>query len=274
MRRPQGTRRAGAAIGFYFEEMSFFRTLGTSAQAMPKEERRSLVLAGRDVPLLIRTNPRARRLTLRIEPGGRGLRLTVPPRTRRRDIEAFLSRNEAWAAERIEALPTASKVGVGSLVPIAGEPHRIEHTGRLRGLPERIGSPGSDGPVLRVSGLEDRAGARVAGYLKAEARRAIEPAVARHTATIGRSAKAVRIKDTRSRWGSCTSDGALSFSWRLAMAPPPILDYLVAHEVAHLEHMNHGPDFWSLCRRLAPQTDEAKAWLKANGSALHAYEFG
>ena len=82
------------------------------------------------------------------------------------------------------------------------------------------------------------------------------------------------FKDTRSRWGSCTSDGRLAFSWRIVMAPPYVIDYLAAHEVAHLAEMNHGPRFWTACRRLCPRTDEAKAWLKRHGTMLHAIDFG
>ena len=98
--------------------------------------------------------------------------------------------------------------------------------------------------------------------------------MARHTEQLGKPAAGLRVKDTKSRWGSCTSDGKLSFSWRIAMAPAHVLNYLAAHEVAHLEEMNHGPKFWALCRRLCPDTDTAKAWLKRHGSALHAVDFG
>jgi predicted metal-dependent hydrolase len=97
--------------------------------------------------------------------------------------------------------------------------------------------------------------------------------VMKYTATIGRRAKAIRFKDTTSRWGSCTSDGSLSFSWRIMMAPAPVIDYLVAHEVAHLKEMNHGPKFWKLCRELCPDTDRCKDWLKRNGAALQAIAF-
>ena len=90
---------------------------------------------------------------------------------------------------------------------------------------------------------------------------------------MGRKAKAIRFKDTSSRWGSCTADGSLSFSWRIMMAPPPVIDYLVAHEVAHLREMNHGPRFWKLCKELCTDTERCKAWLKRNGSALQAISF-
>ena len=251
--------------------MGFFRTLGTPAQAMPREETRTLDIGGRAVPLAIRTNPRARRLTLRIAPGGAELRLTVPPGARRKDVDAFLSRHEGWARERLSRLADVPPVEPGASVPVGGVPHLIDHTGRLRGLTERVeGEP----PLLRVSGPEERTAARVANYLKTRARTEIEEAVARHASVVGREPKSVRVKDTRSRWGSCTHDGALSFSWRLAMAPPWIVDYLAAHECAHLRHMDHGPQFWALCRELAPRTDEAKTWLKEHGQRLHAYDFG
>ena len=253
--------------------MSFFRTLGTPRQAMPREERRTLGIDGRDVPVTIRANPRARRLTLRLEPGGRGLRLTVPPRVRRGDVDAFLERHAEWARARLSAIPSLVRVVPGATVPVLGEPHVVEHTGKLRGATARVA--GEDGSQrILVSGDPAGTGRRVADHLKRLARDAIEPAAARHAAAVGREPKRVRLKDTRSRWGSCTHDGTLAFSWRLAMAPPHVLDYLVAHECAHLRHMNHGSAFWALCRELHPGTDEAKAWLKAEGQALHAYEFG
>ncbi|MCY1309040.1 hypothetical protein D9M70_590950 [compost metagenome] len=94
-----------------------------------------------------------------------------------------------------------------------------------------------------------------------------------YTGRIGRRAKSLSLKDTRSRWGSCSADGALSFSWRIVMAPPKVIAYLAAHEVAHLQEMNHGPDFWTLCGRLCPDTEDAKRWLRRNGTMLHAIDF-
>ena len=250
--------------------MNFFQSLGTPNQAVPASEARTLALAGREVPLHVRSNPRAKRLTLRIEPGGHSLQLTVPPRTRKRDVEAFIERHRDWAAGKLERLPPAPRVEVGAHVPVADVPHRVVHSGTLRGA-TRIGDGGE--PRIVVSGPEDRAGARVADFLKRRARAEIEPLVARYAVEVGRQPRAVQLKDTRSRWGSCTSEGTLSFSWRMAMAPPDVLDALVAHEVAHLIHMNHGDAFWALARDLCPGTDEARAWLRLNGSGLHAYRF-
>src|SRR5690606_41093311 len=114
---------------------------------------------------------------------------------------------------------------------------------------------------------------RVLRYLKDQARQDLIDRVAHHAVTLGVKPERIQVKELRSRWGSCSVDGVLSFSWRVVMAPPFVLDYLAAHEVAHLDEMNHGDGFWSLCRRLCPRTYEAKAWLKRHGSQLHAIDF-
>jgi hypothetical protein len=130
-----------------------------------------------------------------------------------------------------------------------------------------------DGAQLIVRGERIHLPRRIADYLKKEAKAEIAVLVARHTETVGRPAKSIRYKDTTSRWGSCSSEGNLSFSWRIMMAPKPVINYLVAHEVAHLVHMNHGKDFWALCEELCPDTERCRAWLKKNGTALQAIGF-
>ena len=246
--------------------MSFFRTLGTPRQPVPREHSRTVSIAGREVPLDVRSHPRARRLTLRIAPEG-GLRLTVPPRVARREVDDFLARHEGWAAERLARLPARAHVGIGTVLPIGGKPHEVAHSGKLRGLSMR-----EDGRLI-VSGPEERAGARVRDWLKREAHAALEPLVAAYAREVERPVKALRVKDTRSRWGSCTHDGSLSFSWRLSMAPPFVLDALAAHEVAHLVHMNHGEAFWALARSLCADTDDAREWLRREGAGLQAWRF-
>ena len=167
--------------------------------------------------------------------------------------------------------PINRSVRPGVKIPVRGVPHLIVHEPAKRGTVRQ--ENGAEGPRLIVYGDRPHLARRVGDFLKREARRDLEMLVARHTATVGRRAKAVRLKDTKSRWGSCTSDGTLSFSWRIMMAPPPVIDYLVAHEVAHLKEMNHGPKFWKLCGELCPDTERCKAWLKRNGSALQAIDF-
>lgn len=242
------------------------------ARQMPAEPRERLhEVAGRTLPLRIVENARAQRLTLRIEAGGQGLRVTVPPGISAREVDRFVDRHQGWLEARIAKVPDKPQVRPGVKVPVRGVPHKIVHEPDKRGS-VTIGEV--DGaPVLIVHGDRAHLGRRVADFLKKEAKKDIEALVAKHTATVGRRAKRISFKDTTSRWGSCTSDGSLSFSWRIMMASPTVIDYLVAHEVAHLKEMNHGPKFWALCRDLCPRTDEARAWLKKNGGALQAIRF-
>lgn len=247
----------------------FFRNL-TKPAPSPIEEREHVV-AGRTLPLRIVENDRARRLTLRIDAGGQGLRITVPPGLRRGEVDKFLQRHQGWLEQRLAKVPDRPQVRPGIKLPLYGVPHMIVHEPGKRGTV----SVGSDdnGPTLVIHGDRVHLPRRLTDYLKREARREIEALVEKHTAKVGRKAKAVRFKDTSSRWGSCTSDGNLSFSWRIMMAPRPVINYLVAHEVAHLKEMNHGPKFWKLCEELCPDTERCKAWLKKNGSALQAIQF-
>jgi predicted metal-dependent hydrolase len=247
----------------------FFRNL-TKPAPSPVEEREHVV-AGRTLPLRIVENDRARRLTLRIDAGGQGLRITVPPGLRRGEVEKFLHRHQGWLEQRLAKVPDRPQVRPGIKLPLYGVPHMIVHEPGKRGTV----SVGSDenGPTLVIHGERVHLPRRLTDYLKREARREIGALVEKHTAKVGRKAKAVRFKDTSSRWGSCTSDGNLSFSWRIMMAPRPVINYLVAHEVAHLKEMNHGPKFWKLCEELCPDTERCRAWLKKNGSALQAIQF-
>jgi predicted metal-dependent hydrolase len=125
--------------------------------------------------------------------------------------------------------------------------------------------------VIAVAGDSPHIARRVREFLEAEAKRDLAAAVRRYTGALGVAAKRITVRDTTSRWGSCSASQTLNFSWRLIMAPPYVLDYLAAHEVAHLIHLNHSPRFWALARKLSPDTDRAETWLKAHGVDLHRY---
>ena len=227
-------------------------------------------VAGRTLPLSIVENPRAKRLTLRIQPGDRGLKVTVPPGIAQTEIDRFLARHESWLAERIGDMPDRPHVRPGIKIPVKGVNHTIVHQPG-RGVTGT--RPGPDGPELLVRGMPEHLPRRVADYLKKQAKVEIEPLVARHAAVIRKNPSSIRYKDTISRWGSCSSAGNLSFSWRIMMAPPAVINYLVAHEVAHLNHMHHGPEFWALCEELCPDMKRCKDWLKRNGSKLQSIVF-
>lgn len=240
-------------------------------KAPPAPVHRVIDVAGRALPLTIRQNPRATRMTLRIEPGGRALKMTVPSGLPQREIEAFLSRHQGWLMTKMARFSGESVLEEGATILLRGVAHRIERTGKLRGLTEALVIDGE--PVLRVSGAPEHLRRRLADFLKKEARKDIEHFVGIYARMVGRKVKSLSFKDTRSRWGSCAADGALSFSWRIVMAPPQVIDYLAAHEVAHLREMNHGPDFWALCEELCPDMEDARRWLKRNGTMLHAIDF-
>lgn len=234
-------------------------------------EMRTLDVAGRLMPLTIKQHERATRITLRIEPGGRALKMTVPKGLAPREVNAFLDRHQGWLLTKLAKFSTDTGLRDGGEILFRGIKHRIEHTGSLRGLTEAALADGK--PVLRVSGLPEHLGRRISTFLKKEARADLERLSRMHAGSIKTPIRSISMKDTRSRWGSCSSEGNLSFSWRIVMAPPSVIDYLAAHEVAHLKEMNHGPHFWALCKKLCPHMEEAKSWLKRYGSQLHAIDF-
>ncbi|MDE2516723.1 MAG: M48 family metallopeptidase [Rhodospirillales bacterium] len=221
-----------------------------------------LDLPGGPARVVWRRNARARRVTLRIDPAGGDVVVTLPPRAGRGAGMSLLMNHVDWVADRLAALPSALAFADGADVPIAGIAHRIRHVPQGRG-----GAWVQDGELL-VSGDIAFLPRRVRDFLRAEARRRFVALAAAKSAGIGRPPRRVTVKDTSSRWGSCAPDGSLAFCWRLVMAPDFVQDYVAAHEVAHLRHMNHGPRFWDLVSRLTPHTEEAMAWLRSEGARL------
>lgn len=236
----------------------------------PVPERVTVMVGDREVAVRIRVSQRAVRFTLRIAHGPDEPVLTLPARAGFDEALAFLDRHQGWLAERLARRPAAAPFRDGAVVPIRGIGHRIVHR------PERRGSAhvdfDADGePVLIVAGGIEHLPRRVRDHLIRAARADLAAAVGRHAATLGLRATKIRIKDTKSRWGSCTADGELSFSWRVVMAPPAILDYLAAHEVAHLKEMNHSHRFWRLVRETGVEVEASRRWLRRHGAELHAH---
>jgi predicted metal-dependent hydrolase len=167
-------------------------------------------------------------------------------------------------------LPEAAPFGDGTIVPLRGAPHRITHRAKERGTVwTEIGSDGAQ--LICVAGQTPHVGRRVGDYLKREAKRELDAASRRAAEKLDVTIKRVSVRDQASRWGSCSSAGVLSYSWRLILAPPFVLEYLAAHEVAHLVEMNHSPAFWRLVERICSHTGRAKTWLDAHGTGLHRY---
>ena len=175
---------------------------------------------------------------------------------------ALLMGHAGWVANRLAALPEAVVFTDGATVPISGVPHRIRHAPAARGAAFLLDQE------LHVTGATEFLARRVRDFLRQEARRRLGALAIAKAGLIGIIPKRVTMKDTTSRWGSCAPDKSLALSWRLVMAPPFVQDYVVAHEVAHLRHMNHGPKFWALVDELTPHTKAAIPWLRAEGARL------
>lgn len=238
----------------------------------PKQaEEHTVDIAGRLVPVTLKPNARASRFILRMEKSGNGVRVTVPPRASTGDALAFVLRQSGWITERMAANPGAIPFRAGEVLPLRGLDHRIVHAPGRRGTAWQEAGSNDELPSLCVTGQEEHLSRRLADWLKREARRDLADAVERYTGLLQVRHSRITLRDQTSRWGSCSSNGTLSFSWRLILAPPDILDYVAAHEAAHLIEMNHSPAFWDHVRRVCPHTDASKQWLKANGAGLHRY---
>ena len=188
--------------------------------------------------------------------------MTLPARATRKAGMALLMGHADWVANRLAALPEAILFTDGAQIPICGVPHHIRHVPRSRGGAFILEQE------LHVTGAAEFLTRRVRDFLRQEARRRLGALVAAKSGLAGVTPRRITVKDTTSRWGSCAPDGSLSLSWRLVMAPTFVQDYVVAHEVAHLRQMNHGPQFWALVDQLTPHTKSAIAWLRAEGPRL------
>jgi predicted metal-dependent hydrolase len=218
----------------------------------------------------VRRRAQARRFTLRVSNASGEVVLTLPERADIKAARQFAEAHGGWIATRLSKRPGDVAFEHGAVAPLRGVPHRIVHWSSVRGA-TRASVDAAGEPIIAVSGEAGHVARRVTDFLKKEALKDLKAAVDRHTATLGIPARRIACRDTASRWGSCSSKGHLSFSWRLIMAPPLVLDYLAAHEVAHLKEMNHSHRFWALTHKLCPATEEAEAWLKRHGPSLHRY---
>ncbi|MDO8878011.1 MAG: SprT family zinc-dependent metalloprotease [Pseudolabrys sp.] len=219
----------------------------------------------------LRRNRLARRYTLRIHSARREVVLTLPPRGSLKQAREFAQKHGAWIAARLQRLPRPAPFVDGMVLPLRGLDHRIAHRPHARGTVWTEAEGEGDARVLCVAGAAPHIPRRVRDYLKREAKRELEVASKQAALVLGVTVKRVSIRDQSSRWGSCSTTGVLSYSWRLILAPPFVLEYLAAHEAAHLVEMNHSRAFWRQVERVCPDFKRAKAWLDAHGADLHRY---
>lgn len=219
----------------------------------------------------VRRHPGARRLTLRVSRTSRAVIVTIPVQCDLDEAGTFLSRHIDWVRERLDSLPDPVPFRNGVAMPLRGEPHKVVFTGATRTRIVSIVAVAGQRPEIRVPGTLETAPRRLRDWLFEEARRDLDARVAYHAHALKLKARRIAVRDQTSRWGSCSTTKVLSFSWRLILAPPHVLDYVAAHEVAHLAEMNHGPRFWTLVKRAMPNFEAAKHWLLIFGLDLHRY---
>lgn len=222
----------------------------------------TVIVAGVTASVCWRRSSRARRVALRVDPQAGTIVITLPVRGSRRVGLALLRTHEEWVAQRLSNLPAPIVIAAGNSIPVCGESHLIEydpaHRGRATIRDRRI----------RVSGQPEFHARRVRDALHILATERFTHLASMKAEQISQRPRQVKVKDTRSRWGSCTANGVLMFSWRLIMAPEFVQDYVIAHEVAHLRYMNHALPFWKLTEELTIYREEATNWLTSNGASL------
>jgi predicted metal-dependent hydrolase len=221
--------------------------------------------------LEVRRHPGARRLTLRVSRTRRAVLVTIPIQCDLDEAGSFLNRHIDWVRERLDSLPDPVPFVDRAVMPLRGEPHRIvvEKFAPLRAV--TLASVPDQWPSIVVPGPAATASRRLRDWLFSEARDDLEDRVAHHARKLNLKPKRIAVRDQTTRWGSCSTTGVLSFSWRLVLAPAHVLDYVAAHEVAHLAEMNHGPRFWALVKKAMPEFEASKAWLQVYGPDLHRY---
>lgn len=222
------------------------------------------IVVGGDIPVRLRRSDRARRMTLRVARAGGEVVLTLPRRASVQDGRAFAESRTEWLRRVRAEMPAPQIVAHGAVIPVEGQ-------GRVV-TPADVRRASLQGGALLVPRGRP-AGAVAAAWLRHLAQMRLTAACDRYAAVLGCDFHAISLRDTRSRWGSCTHDGRLMFSWRLAMAPAEVLDYVAAHEVAHLRHMDHSAEFWAVTKGLMSDYATHRAWLRQHGQTLLAWRF-
>lgn len=232
----------------------------------PAAPLRSLALPdGSVVTLNLRRSARARHILIRIDESNGEVELVLPRRAAVRDGLAFAHARADWIETRLTGLPPAIAFRHGTVLPLLGEPLTLTRPVNDAKRTRRVGGD------LLVTGDEEIFAERVRRWLIAEARREIGARAERLARRIERPIRRLSIRDPATRWGSCSAAGGLSFSWRLILAPPAVLDYVVAHEIAHLRELNHSARFWSVVAGLVGESKAERTWLLRNGTQLRRY---
>lgn len=229
----------------------------------PKIQALNIDLNGQNVKILLSRNKRSKRLTLRQNLSDGNFKLSMPIRGTIAQAEAFCRQHTSWIAEKSADMQNMMRFEHGQYIPLRGKPVKLIFIDQLRGQTKLIDRE------IHVTGGVDYAPRRLTNWLKGEAKNDILIAIDKYQPLLDVKYSKLTIRDTKSRWGSCSSSKALSFSWRLVLAPEDVLDYVVAHELAHILEMNHSAKFWAHVDKVCPHMKNSQNWLKTNGGQLH-----
>lgn len=219
-------------------------------------------------PVVARVNRRAKRLIVKVDSLNGEVLVTAPSKRSLPEAIRFAQERADWIADQLDDSLRACPFTEGMIFPYRGENHVIVRDGGPRAPVRREnGAP----PTITVGGDSAHLNRRLTDWLKREARCILTDRTDHYCARLGKTRKALRIRDTSTRWGSCSSDGVISYSWRLIFAPPEILDYVAAHECMHLVHLNHSPAYWRDLAKLGVDARAASDWFDENGPALFSY---
>ena len=263
---PMSSRRVDPLVQSHTD--LFGPTLSPSLPVAPARAANAvdIAYAGETLTIVYAPSARARRVALRVDPRSGQVKLVVPQRMSRERALAFAQQNAAWIAVRLKRRPVPVPFGDGAIIPLFDVPHRIRHR------PDVRGTVWLESGEIHVAGGVEHVSRRVGDWLRARLRETVMPLVRDKAARVDRVVTHVMLRDTATQWGSCAKSGVLSFSSRLVFAPPEVVDYVVAHEIAHLVHHNHGARFWALAEKLTSGDMTAgKAWLRRHGPSLMRY---
>lgn len=224
-----------------------------------------MAIAGHVLPIAVRRLPQARRMTLRLAPDGSEVRVSIPRWARTAEALAFAHSRADWLAQQLAVVPQPAPPVTGGSIPFRGMPLRIEHRPLAQRRPEFAGD------VIRIGGPADALQGRLRRWLEAQACALMSEDLARYCARADRPLPKLTLANARRRWGSCGADGTIRINWRLIMAPDFVRRSVVAHEVAHLVHFDHGPRFHALLAELfEDDIGDANLWLRREGRTLYA----
>ena len=230
-----------------------------------KENIRIINVRGRDLSLKIRRNSQARRMILRVDSDIGGAAVTLPLRSSEREALLMVQEKSDWLFTRLDSIPPKVPFENGAQIPILGEYHTIYHDPYQREVVVRINNK------IHMGGRKEHLARRLRDWLRIEAKNIIQPKAIEMANELNKKIGRISIRDTKSRWGSCSTSGNLSFCWRLILTPGWVLNYVIAHEVSHLVYMNHGSEFWKTVEDLNVQIEDARQWLNENREHIQRY---